>query len=90
MDFGGAESIDQPAQRLALEIGRARRHELGVVPSRCLFVAGSAYDLSGTHKLGLPTYWHDRVGMTPPPDAPTPIEHRRSLYPLLRSIVSRG
>ena len=64
--------------------------ELGVVPSRCLFVAGSAYDLSGTHKLGLPTYWHDRVGMTPPPDAPTPIEHRRSLYPLLRSIVSRG
>jgi len=54
--------------------------ELGVVPSRCLFVAGSAYDLSGTHKLGLPTYWHDRVG----------IEHRRSLYPLLRSIVSRG
>jgi FMN phosphatase YigB (HAD superfamily) len=63
--------------------------ELGVVPSRCLFVAGSAYDLSGTHKLGLPTYWHDRVGMTPPPDAPAPIEHRRSLYPLLSAIVSR-
>jgi len=63
--------------------------ELGVVPSRCLFVAGSAYDLFGTHKLGLPTYWHDRVGMTRPPDAPTPIEHRRSLYPLLSAIVSR-
>jgi 2-haloacid dehalogenase len=60
--------------------------ELSVVPSRCLFVAGSAYDLFGTHKLGLPTYWHDRVGMTPPPDAPTPIEHRCSLYPLLSAI----
>ena len=64
--------------------------ELGVVPSRCLFVAGSAYDLFGTHKLGLPTYWHDRAGMTPPPAAPAPIKHRRSLYPLLNAIVSRG
>ena len=60
--------------------------ELGVVPSRCLFVAGSAYDLFGTHKLGLQTYWHDRVGMTPPPDAPAPIENRRSLHPLLNAI----
>jgi 2-haloacid dehalogenase len=56
--------------------------ELGAVASRCLFVAGSAYDLVGTSKVGLPTYWHDRVGMTPPPNAPKPAHHYRSLYPL--------
>jgi 2-haloacid dehalogenase len=57
--------------------------ELGMPAGRCLFVAGSPYDLFGTSKVGLPTYWHDRVGMTPPPDAPMPIARHRSLYPLL-------
>src|SRR5215831_10483790 len=51
--------------------------ELQVTPTRCLFVAGSAYDLLGTGKLGLPTYWHNRVGMVPLPDAPNPIAHHR-------------
>ena len=46
--------------------------ELGIAPSRCLFVAGSAYDLFGTSKVGLPTYWHDRIGMAPPPMHPNP------------------
>jgi 2-haloacid dehalogenase len=62
--------------------------ELGVAPGRCLFVAGSAYDLFGTNKIGIPTYWHDRIGMTPPPDAPEPIARHRSLYPL-RTMVLR-
>jgi 2-haloacid dehalogenase len=57
--------------------------ELGVAASHCLFVAGSAYDLFGTSKVGLPTYWHDRVGMTPPPNAPEPMAHHGSLCPLL-------
>jgi 2-haloacid dehalogenase len=57
--------------------------ELDMAPGRCLFVAGSAYDLFGASKLGLPTYWHDRVGMTPPPNAPRPAAHHRSLYPLI-------
>jgi 2-haloacid dehalogenase len=57
--------------------------ELGVAADKCLFVAGSAYDLFGTRKVGLPTYWHNRLGVTPPPDAPEPMAHRRSLYPLL-------
>jgi len=60
--------------------------ELGVAPSRCLFVAGSAYDLFGTSKVGLPTCWHDRIGMAPPSNAPEPIAHRRSLYPLLELV----
>ena len=61
-------------------------NELGSAPSRCLFVAGSAYDLFGTGKVGLPTYWHDRIGMAPPRNAPEPIAHHRSLYPLLELV----
>jgi 2-haloacid dehalogenase len=62
--------------------------ELHVAPNRCLFVAGSPYDLFGTGKVGLPTYWHDRLGMTAPPNVPAPIAHHRSLYPL-PGIVAR-
>jgi 2-haloacid dehalogenase len=60
--------------------------ELGLVPGRCLFVAGSGYDLFGTSKVGLPAYWHDRIGMAPPRNAPEPIAHHRSLYPLLELV----
>jgi 2-haloalkanoic acid dehalogenase type II len=65
-------------------------NELSAAPGRCLFVAGSAYDLFGTSKVGLPTYWHDRIGMAPPPDAPEPIAHHRSLYPLLELMGAVG
>jgi 2-haloacid dehalogenase len=61
--------------------------ELGVAAGRCLFVAGSAYDLFGTSKVGLPTYWHDRVGMTLPPNAPEPIARHRSLYLLPDAVL---
>lgn len=57
--------------------------ELGMAADRCLFVAGSAYDLLGTRQLGLATYWHDRIGMTPPRHAPQPMAHHPSLRPLL-------
>jgi 2-haloalkanoic acid dehalogenase type II len=63
--------------------------ELSVEPARCLFVAGSAYDLFGTNKVGLRAYWHDRIGMTPPPGTPEPVAYHRSLYPLL-DIVRHG
>lgn len=62
--------------------------ELGVSAGRCLFVAGSPYDLFGASKLGLLTYWHDRIGMTPPLNMPEPIAHQPSLYPL--PVVARG
>jgi 2-haloacid dehalogenase len=64
--------------------------ELGVLPGRCLFVAGSAYDLFGTGKVGLPTYWHDRIGMAPPPGAPEPLAHHRSLHPLLGALHAQA
>ena len=62
--------------RMALEA-------LEVVPERCLFVAGSPYDLFGADEVGLAAYWHDRVGMRAPPDAPTPLRHEKTLTPLL-------
>jgi 2-haloacid dehalogenase len=72
----GVYKPDPRAYRLALA-------ELGVAPGRCLFVAGSAYDLVGTAAVGLATYWHDRVGMTPPDGAPSPLARHATLRPLL-------
>ncbi len=66
---------DPRPYRLALE-------ELKVAPKDCLFVAGSAYDLVGTTKVGLATYWHDRIGMALPEDTPVPLAHEPSLRPL--------
>jgi 2-haloacid dehalogenase len=56
---------------------------LGVAPERCLFVAGSPYDLFGTAKLGMPTYWHDRIGLMAPPGARVPRWREQTLAPLL-------
>ena len=53
--------------------------ELNVAPERCLFVAGSSYDLIGASRVGLPIWWHDRVGMEKPPGAPEPLRHTRTL-----------
>ncbi len=63
--------------------------ELGTEPQDCLFVAGSAYDLFGAGALGLPVYWHDRIGMKMPPGAPTPIAHHATLHPLKRVVLGR-
>jgi 2-haloacid dehalogenase len=76
----GCYKPDPRPYRLALE-------ELGLTAERCLFVAGSAYDLFGAARVGLPTWWHDRIGMTAPQDAPTPIAHHRTLTPLLAHVL---
>ena len=67
---------------------RLALNELGVAAEHCLFVAGSAYDLFGTARVGMPTWWHDRIGMTVPPDTPSPIAHHRTLTPLLTHALS--
>jgi 2-haloacid dehalogenase len=56
--------------------------ELGFAPHEALFVAGSAYDLAGAAGVGLPVYWHDRIGMAMPAQAPAPRWHCASLHPL--------
>jgi 2-haloalkanoic acid dehalogenase type II len=68
---------DPRTYRLALE-------QLGVSPDRCLFVAGSAYDLFGTAAVGLSAYWHDRIGMPAPENLPRPLAHERTLAALPR------
>lgn len=57
--------------------------ELGLPAERVLFVCGSAFDLVGTGRVGLPTLWHNRAGLSRPAEAPAPIAERRTLRELL-------
>jgi len=61
--------------RLAME-------ELEVAPERCLFVAGSSYDLIGASAVDLDVWWHDRIGMQRPAEAPQPLRHTMDLQEL--------
>jgi 2-haloacid dehalogenase len=63
---------------------------LGAGPGRCLFVAGSAFDLVGTAKVGLSTFWHDRTGMNLPPDTPPPLLRSRTIEPLVEFVAGPG
>jgi 2-haloacid dehalogenase len=58
--------------------------ELDLDPNEVLFVAGSGFDLIGTSKVGMDTYWHNRVGLQRPPGAPPPMREERSLADLLQ------
>jgi 2-haloacid dehalogenase len=53
--------------------------ELKLEAKEVLFVAGSGFDLIGTSKLGLDTYWHNRVGLQRPLAAPPPMRESHSL-----------
>ena len=68
---------DPAPYRLALS-------ELQLDTSEVMFVAGSGFDLIGTARVGLDTYWHNRVGMARPAAAPPPLREFRSLDELLR------
>jgi 2-haloalkanoic acid dehalogenase type II len=68
---------DPRPYRLALQ-------ELKLEPGEVLFVAGSAFDLVGTARVGLDTYWHNRVGLKRPENAPPPMHESRSLHDLVR------
>jgi 2-haloacid dehalogenase len=62
--------------------------ELGTTANRCLFVAGSCYDLFGTARVGLPAWWHNRIGMTLPENAPVPMEQDNNLRPILPLVLA--
>lgn len=72
---------DPAPYRLALET-------LGVAPANAVFVAGSAYDLFGTQKVGLPTIWHNRVGLAAPEGAPPARLIRPTLDTLVADVAS--
>ena len=61
---------------------RAALDRLGLAPAEVLFVAGSGYDLFGTAAVGLPTVWHNRVGLPAPDGAPAPLAMWETLEPL--------
>ena len=62
---------------------------LGVRPERTLFVAGSAVDVPGARGVGMPVYWHNRIGRPPQPGA-VPDYEERSLDRLLDVVIERG
>ncbi len=51
---------------------------LGTDPKRTLFVAGSAADVPGASGLGMPVYWHNRIGL-PAVANIKPLYHERTL-----------
>jgi 2-haloacid dehalogenase len=64
---------------------------LNVSASDAAFVAGSSYDLFGTEKLRLRTYWHNRVGLDLVEGAKAPESEGRTfdaLLPWLRGFHS--
>jgi 2-haloacid dehalogenase len=65
------------------EVYRAVLQRLGTRPERTLFVAGSASDVPGAKAVGMPVYWHNRVGL-PPRDDARPDFLEKSLEPLTR------
>lgn len=66
---------DPAPYRLALS-------ELRLAADEALFVAGSGFDLIGTARVGLETYWHNRAGLERPAGAPPPLRESRSLAEL--------
>jgi len=63
---------------------------LGVQAADTVFVAGSAFDLVGTAKVGLRTYWHNHVGLTRPEGAPPPAVESATLEGLIPWIEMLG
>jgi 2-haloalkanoic acid dehalogenase type II len=49
---------------------RALLEALGTPPARTLFVAGSAMDVPGARRMGMPVFWHNRMNVPPAEVAP--------------------
>ncbi len=62
---------------------------LDVRPEQAVFVAGSGYDLFGTHRVGLRTYWHNRLALARPEDARSPDYASSSLEDLSRWVFQQ-
>jgi 2-haloacid dehalogenase len=64
---------------------RAVLKSLGTAPARTLFVAGSAADVPGAKGVGMPVFWHNRMGLRPV-DSERPDFVAASLEPLLNLV----
>jgi 2-haloacid dehalogenase len=63
--------------------------ELNVEPGRALFVAGSPADLPGAAGVGMPVYWHNRLGLASLDSSARPMYVFDSLWPLIEAVASR-
>lgn len=57
--------------------------KLGTNPARTLFVAGSSADVPGATGVGMPVFWHNRVGLNFTSDKARPVIVSDTLRPLL-------
>lgn len=64
---------------------RAVLAALATDPARTLFVAGSAADVPGARGVGMPVFWHNRMGLAPV-DGAAPDYAADSLNPLLELV----
>jgi 2-haloacid dehalogenase len=64
---------------------RAVLAALATDPARTLFVAGSAADVPGAKGVGMPVFWHNRMGLAPV-DGAVPDYAADSLLPLLELV----
>jgi len=56
---------------------------LGTEPAETLFVAGSPTDVPGAGALGMPVYWHNRLGLPNADPNTQPTYEHKTLEPLL-------
>ena len=56
---------------------------LGTSPARTLFVAGSPADVPGASGVGMPVFWHNRIGLSPLTADTRPLLTAGRLHPLL-------
>jgi 2-haloacid dehalogenase len=66
---------------------RALLAALGTKPERTLFVAGSPADVPGARQVGMPVYWHNRIGRPGHPGA-VPDYEETSLDRLVDIVVA--
>jgi 2-haloacid dehalogenase len=60
--------------------------QLGLPAHRVLFVAGSPFDVDGAGRLGMPVWWHNRVGLSGGGHC-QPVAEHPSLRPLIADLA---
>lgn len=61
--------------------------EIGGEPERILYVGGSPYDVRGAAAVGMPVYWHNRIGVVDTEADSIAIESSDRLYGLRDLVV---
>jgi 2-haloacid dehalogenase len=60
--------------------------QLGTPAAQTLFVAGSPADVPGASGVGMPVFWHNRLGLPPITGAAQPLATHTTLHPLVATV----